>query len=274
MLSKKELMAYAIKSGIDAVGVAPAERFHSVARQKNPLSIFPEARSIILCARELPRGLFRGTEEGTLWTRAGRLIDAHYMYLLARYLEDEGGVAVPSSPMAAERWPEGVVFRTGHVAPNVYPDLNDAVIACGLGEIGYCGLAMTPQFGIRQALGMIITDLDIEVDPIYTGSLCDRSQCARCAAACPLQAIHPEEETIHTVCGVTYTMAGIDRQKCLYCPNGAFPDTTHPSALPNRLTAACGRACLAHLEDSGLLEHTYQTPFRRRQPWGLRLKDI
>ena len=274
MLSKQELLAYAKRSGIDAVGVAPAERYSDVEPQRNPLSIFPQARSIVLCAREIPRGVFRGTEEGTLWTRAGRLIEAHYMYTLARFLEDEGGVAVPSSPMAAERWPEGVVFRTGSIAPNVYPDLAYAMVACGMGEIGLCGLLLTPQFGTRQALGLIITDLEIEPDPVFTGTVCDREQCAKCVAACPLGAIELDKAANVTICGVTRQVAYVNRQKCLYCPNGAFPDTSHSEAMPNRLTAACGRACLAHLDASGKLEHRYATAFRRREPWGLDLHDI
>jgi len=274
MLSKQELLAYAKRSGIDAVGVAPAERYRDEKPQRNPLSIFPQARSIVLCAREIPRGVFRGTEEGTLWTRAGRLIEAHYMYTLARFLEDEGGVAVPSSPMAAERWPEGVVFRTGSIAPNVYPDLAYAMVACGMGEIGLCGLLLTPQFGTRQALGLIITDLEIEPDPVFTGTVCNREQCAKCVAACPLGAIELDKAANVTICGVTRQVAYVNRQKCLYCPNGAFPDTSHSEAMPNRLTAACGRACLAHLDASGKLEHRYATAFRRREPWGLDLHDI
>lgn len=274
MISKKELTALAKKSGIDAVGVAPAERYASVEAHRNPLSIFPQARSIITCAQEIPRGTFRGIEEGTLWTRPGRLIGAHYIYQLARCLEDEGGVAVPMSPMAAERWPEGVMFRGGTVEPNVYPDLEYAVVACGLGEIGYCGLILTPQFGTRQSLGMIITDLEIETDDVFSGSICDREQCARCVEACPMGALDPQKAVERTICGVTVTVAGVDKNKCRYCPNGTFPDTSHEDAMPNRLSAACGRACLAYLDESGKLEAQYQTPFRRRKAWSINLKEL
>ncbi len=274
MLSKVRLQELAQKSGIDLVAVAPAARFKDVEPHKNPLTIFPQARSIIMCAQEIPRGVFRGTEEGTLWTRAGRLIEAHYIYTLARHLEDFGKTAVPISPLAAERWPEGVVFRTGKVEPNVYPDLAYAAVACGLAEIGLCGFILTPQMGIRQALGMIITDLEIEVDQVLEPSLCDGTDCAACAQACPLDAIDLTDITEHTVCGVSFPIAAVNRQKCSYCPNGAFPDTTHADAMPNRLTAACGRACLAHLDSSDLLERKYKTSFRRREPWGIDLAEI
>jgi len=176
--------------------------------------------------------------------------------------------------MSYERWPEGVPFRGGKVEPNVYPELEYAAVACGLGEIGYCGLVLTPQYGTRQALGMIITDLEIETDPVFAGRVCDRELCAECVAGCPMGAIEPAKATERTICGRTFRIAGVNRLKCRYCPNGAFPDTTHRDAMPNRLTAACGRACLAHLDAAGILERQYKTPFRRRPPWGFDLHDL
>lgn len=80
VITKNELNAMAKNAGIDLVAVAPAERFRDCAPQFNPLSIFPEAKSIILCAQEIPRGNYCGIEEGTLWMRAGRLINAEYIY--------------------------------------------------------------------------------------------------------------------------------------------------------------------------------------------------
>ncbi|MDD5603791.1 MAG: hypothetical protein PHG48_06940, partial [Eubacteriales bacterium] len=152
MLSKARLMEYAKKSGIDVAAVAPASRFkvspEILPPQFSPLTIFPDAKTVIICAREIPRGAFRGIEEGTLWQRSSRFIEPVYMYSFARCLEDEGCIAVPSTPLAKERWPEGVKFRSGKVEPNVYPDMDFAVVACGLGEIGYCGLVITPQFGV------------------------------------------------------------------------------------------------------------------------------
>jgi len=274
MITKAKLKEYAARSGIDAFAVAPASRFEALPPQFSPLTIFPEAKSVIICAREIPRGCFRGIEEGTLWQRSSRFIEAIHMYTFARFLEDEGGIAVPSTPMAKERWPEGVKFRSGKVEPNVYPELEYAVIACGLGEIGYCGLVITPQFGIRQSLGLITTDLEIETDEVFTDHICDRENCSRCIEGCPMGAIDANKPVQHEVCGVKFTTASINRLKCRYCPNGTFPDTTHPDAMPNRLAAACSRACMAHLEESGLIQNNLKTPFRRRKAWGFDLNEL
>ncbi len=278
MLTKAKLIEYAVKSGIDAVAVAPASRFNVppevLPPQNSPLSIFPDAKSVIICAREIPRGSFRGIEEGTMWQRSSRYIEAVHMYTLARYIEDEGGTAVPSTPLAKERWPEGVKFRTGKIEPNVYPDLEYAVVACGLGEIGFCGLIITPQFGVRQSLGLITTDLEIEADEVFSGRICDREKCAECIKGCPMGALDISKATEHEICGIKFTIAAINRLKCRYCPNGAFPDTTHQEAMPNRLAAACSRACMVHLEEKELVQNNLKTPFRRRKAWGFDLNDL
>jgi|GEM_PF-71294 len=271
VIKKSELMAMAKKAGIDLVAVAPAERFKDCAPQFSPLSIFPEAKSVILCAQEIPRGTYRGIEEGTLWTRAGRLINANYMYQLCRTLEDEGGIAVPSTPLAGERWPEGDKFRGGKVEPNVYPDLEYAAVATGMGQISLTGQLITKEFGVRQALGLITTDLEIEPDELFTETLCDAS-CTDCAASCPMNAIDVEHIQEREVCGVRYKVATVDRRKCRYCPNGAFPDTTSPKAEANRNTAACTRNCLVCLENKGC--GTLKSKFRKRDAWGMDLSEL
>jgi len=273
-MTKKELREYAASIGLNMLGVAPISRFESVPQHKHPASILPEARSVIVVGSSVPRGDYRGIEDGTLWQRSSRFIEAIYMYKFARFLEDEGGIAVPSTPLAKERWPEGIKFRDGKVEPNVYPDLEYAVIACGLGEIGYCGLVITPQFGIRQSLGLIITDLEIETDEVFTGHICHRENCSKCIEGCPMDAIDASKPVQHEVCGVKYTTASVNRLKCRYCPNGTFPDTTHPDAMPNRLAAACSRACMVHLEESGLVQNNLKTPFCRRKAWGFNLDEL
>ena len=67
-----------------------------------------------------------------------------------------------------------------------------AAAAAGLGEIGYHGMFMTREFGIRQALGLLVTDMEIE--PSRSASpadICD--DCMACVKECPLGAISAEE---------------------------------------------------------------------------------
>jgi len=271
-MTKAELQMYAEKCQIDFVGIAPAERFRDLPPQFNPLSIFPEMKNVIVCVQEIPRGVFRGVEEGTLWQRASRLIIPHYIYELARYLEDEDCLAVPCSPLSQDRWPEGIKFRKSQVEPNVYPSLEYAAVAAGLGEISYSGLFMTPQFGTRQALGMLFTDLDIEADELPDFKTCCGTACKECIKACPMGAVEGEDSV--SILGKTFTVARLNKNICKLCPNGAFPDTTCETSMPNRLTAACNRACLVCLEAGDKLEKKFRTPFRRRPAWGIKFEEM
>jgi ferredoxin len=267
-ISREKLNRWTGALGLDLVGVASIEGYRDVAPQWNPLSILPKAKSIVVYAKSIPRSSFRGIEEGTLWMRVNRYLPPRPGYYLCRNFEDNGFLAVPCSPMAQERWPDGVQVKEGKPAPNVTPDIRVAAQLAGLGEIGYNGAFLTPQFGVRQALGMLFTEAEIEVDtPFTAGTLCAGESCLACVKACPAGAL----SEIPTTCRVgdqTIRVGEYANESCTFCVNGAFPDTSCAGAPPNRLAAACTRACLAHLEDDGVIETSYKAPFRRREAWG------
>ena len=63
-------------------------------------------------------------------------------------------------------------------------------VACGLGQIGWHNLLISPQFGTRQKLTTIITGAPLEPDPMCEDRLCDPLACGfQCARACPTAAI-------------------------------------------------------------------------------------
>ncbi|HOG49520.1 MAG TPA: hypothetical protein PKY10_02920 [Lentisphaeria bacterium] len=267
--SRATLNEWAAAQKLDLIGVAGPEHYAEVAPQWNPLSILPKAKSIIVFAREIPRSYFRGIEEGTLWMRVNRYLGADDGYCLCRRFEDNGFLAVPCSLLAQQRWPDGVEYKAGKPAPNVAPDIRVAAQLAGLGEIGYNGMFLTPQFGPRQALGMLLCEAKLDYDtPFLFGTICRREQCLACQTGCPAQALGPKAE----VCQVGNQTAKIgvfNNEACRFCVNGAYPDTSCATAPPNRLAAACVRACIACLEDGGIVKTRFKAPFRRRAAWGL-----
>jgi ferredoxin len=63
-----------------------------------------------------------------------------------------------------------------------------AGVACGLGEIGWSKVFIHKKFGPRLRLGTILTDAELEPDPLLEpGTLCSR--CMRCVKDCPGGAI-------------------------------------------------------------------------------------
>ncbi|HIE50574.1 MAG TPA: hypothetical protein EYP85_02340 [Armatimonadetes bacterium] len=270
-----ELRKFARQRGADLLGIASLDRFAELKPEKHPCSIFPEAKSVIVLGRRITRGTLRGVEEGTHFQAYDLFgynwLDNRFVALttfeVVEFLEDNGWEAVPLPALPPQIPPLGVPVRKGQPAPNVLLDLQDAAVRAGLGEIGYCGVLLTPQFGPRQRLQIILTDAELEPDPLFEGLLCDR--CLECVKSCPLGAMSTEGEKAINICGRQMVVASIDFNKCRNCRNGARPNAYHPAGEPDRLAALCLRSCLDHLERTAKLTTAFQQAFRKRPVWAV-----
>ena len=75
--------------------------------------------------------------------------------------------------------------------------MSSSISACGLGEIGWSKVFIHPVFGPRVRIGNILTDAELEPDPILEpGTLCKR--CMKCVKDCPGCAI-PDKGELPTV---------------------------------------------------------------------------
>ncbi|NLD87262.1 MAG: hypothetical protein GX633_03285, partial [Clostridiales bacterium] len=158
-------------------------------------------------------------------------------YDIVRLIEDEGWEACPIFPNPDVINNMGVAVEPGKPAPNVTPDFNFAAVQCGLGEIGDNGLFLSPELGPRVRFQMILTDLELPNDPPFEYHICDH--CGLCAAACPLGAFD-------------FASGTYNNALCRDCLNGGTPNRLHPRAEPDRMAAACTRACIRHLAEIGV----------------------
>ena len=106
--------------------------------------------------------------------------------------------------------------REGTVAPDLQFSFRLAAVACGLGEIGYSKMLLTPQFGPLQRLAFLFTDAELEYDEMYSGEpLCRR--CGACVRECPGACI-PDMNSGKTVtvnlAGKICEWADIDMWRC------------------------------------------------------------
>ncbi|NMB98040.1 MAG: (4Fe-4S)-binding protein, partial [Clostridiaceae bacterium] len=53
--------------GIDVIGIGSIDRYKNAPTLMNPKTYFPEAKSVIVIGMRIPRGSYRGIEEGTHW---------------------------------------------------------------------------------------------------------------------------------------------------------------------------------------------------------------
>ena len=273
-MKKGEIKAYAKNLGVDIFKVANIERFKGLPPEKHPSSIFPETKSVIIVSRRITRGTLRGVEEGTNFLNYGAFgydwLDNRFIALttfrVSEYLENKGWEAVPLPNLPPEIPPLGVAVKKGSPEPNVMLDFDDAAVRAGAGEIGYCGVLLTPEFGPRQRIQIILTDANIEPDPILQKNICLRD--SGCKGICPLGALTGEKKL--NILGKEMKVAKIDFQKCAVCKNGAMPNRYHPLGKPDRLAAICIRSCVGLLEKEGRTAGRFSAPFRKRNPWKIK----
>lgn len=314
MLTAEEVKKVARSLGADAVGIAPIERWEGAPLQMDPRQIMPDARSLIAMAFRVMRGSLRGIEQGTFFSNypAMGYGGLTYLYMplvvinLSKYIEDYGYEAIPIGHQHEWRNIDGEgnprpevsrPVRPGQAAPDVMVHLRIAGYLAGLGEIGYSKVFLTPEFGPRQRLGIVLTEAELEPDPIYDGpQLCNR--CMACVRDCPGNAISAEKTVKVTLAGHEVEWADLDCEACDIAFRGGMiaegPDAVSdymeplyghpitrspytpfyrkPRNLYNTGQAVCGgrgclRACMISLESRGVLKNKFEKPFRREKPW-------
>ena len=104
MLTAKKVKEFAKKCGADIVGIGSMDRFEGAPKEMDPRYIFPEAKAIIGFGFRIPRGYFRGIEEGTYFATYPAMgyaggINLHLaprvLQAVCCMIEDEGYEAVP-----------------------------------------------------------------------------------------------------------------------------------------------------------------------------------
>ncbi len=317
-LSSADIKRRAMELGADLAGIGNIERWQGAPRQMDPLQIMPECRSIIVMGFRVHRGTLRGIEEGTMFSNYAAMAYGGITYLrmppvmwgLADMIEDEGHEAAPIGQIDWWRSYDdaGRVWKgfsrpvaEGKAAPDVSIHTRVAAYLAGLGEFGWSKVFLTPQFGPRMRFGIVLTDLEVEPDPIYAGPpLCNR--CMACVRECPAKAISPDKSTKVVLAGHEVEYGEFDAIRCCNVfGGGEIPDDqasiknediysswlglksvrgSHtpfckkPSPVYWTGQAICGgkgcvRACMMSLEARKAVGNQFKSPFRRRKPWSV-----
>ncbi len=198
--------------------------------------------------------------------------------------------------------------REGNIPPDLFINFRVCAVACGVGEIGWSKMLLTPEFGPMQRVMFMFTDAELEPDPMYDGEpLC--KMCMKCARECPGGCIPTDRSKAITItvggkectwgdldvwrCNTYYTAAGKYYNPFVpahvFDDNADFLDSKIAMTAENEVAAAraleaytpcwvgyamakcggCIRACVSMLEKNGCLKDRFVNPLRTGKAWKL-----
>lgn len=234
-MTKQELTAavkkMAYDMGADMVGIAPVSRFDGQPHMLHPKAHLPEAKSVICFGIHHPDASVEWCgEPNPNYPEAfqiGMIPKLDTMcFRIAKMLEKEGypTIAQPCTTYWRHRKYKDVPYE--HAASFSHMA---AFVACGLGEYGWHGMVLSPEYGPRERIISIITSAELEPDPLYNGpALCD--QCKLCAKFCigknyDFEKLNDPKFIEYEIEGKKISYPNINRWRCFYGEQ-AHLDTT------------------------------------------------
>lgn len=195
--AKQQLISEAQRVGIDLTGISPAGRLEKAPSGRRPADILPAAKSVIVLAQRF----LNGPMDSRHWTSYTAVHDGNIArldtaaYYLAKYIEENfHAAAIPVPAMTPYfHWDEQAQYAAGDLSHK------HAAVAAGLGVMGKNSLLITPRYGNQINLVSIITDQELEPDPLLTEELCPPG-CRLCVDACPAEAIRGDHTVDQQAC--------------------------------------------------------------------------
>ncbi|MBE6639622.1 MAG: hypothetical protein E7616_09295 [Ruminococcaceae bacterium] len=241
-MNKKELTAAVKKMaydlGADMVGIAPVSRFDGQPHMLRPEAHLPGAKSVICFGVHHPDASVEWCGEPNpnfpAAFQIGMIPKLDTMcYRITKMLEKEGypTVGQPTTTYWRHRAYKDIPYE--HAASFSHMA---AFVACGLGEYGYHGMVLSPEYGPRERIISIITTAELEPDPLYNGpALCDR--CKLCAKNCigqnyDMDKLNTPNFIEFEIEGKKFSYLNINRWRCFFGEQ-AHLDTTKLADIVN-----------------------------------------
>ena len=222
MSLKTDIIDYAKNNGASKVGFASVQRFEGAPRGHKPNDFIPSAKTVISMGVKLPNrlvdweGLLANseiiTDEDVRW----EVESAHWYgrvgyeamntrldqlgLLLSLFLENLGHASLSFPATYASH--AGIMQKVpGYFAPFSH---RHAAVQAGIGEFGFNNLVITSEYGPRIRFMSVITEAEIEQDPLVDAAICLGEGCLACIKACGL----PNED-LHAISPVASRKDGI-----------------------------------------------------------------
>ncbi|MGQ9694310.1 MAG: hypothetical protein ACUVWV_06155 [Thermodesulfobacteriota bacterium] len=182
----EQIRSFALARGATLFGVAPLNKLSPGHCALSPSTLHGLERAISI-AFHLSNRILEDITEGPTklyffhYQRVNIFLDQLALQL-TDFIQRQGGEALPIPASQIIDW----ASQKAHISHK-----HVAVLA-GLGWIGRNNLLITPQFGARQRLVTVLTNMPLKIDQPLPWSC---GECRACLASCPAKAIkeHPQD---------------------------------------------------------------------------------
>ena len=215
MINKEEIKDLVMRFGADLFGVASRERFDDAPEGFHPCDIYSQTRSVIVFAIRIPgESLFADNPVPYTHVNALAMQKVDLMtFDISVELERAGvkTVIIPTDDPYLH-WDEKMHHGQGILS------LRHAGYLAGLGRLGRNNLLINKQYGNMIQIGALLTDLELEPDPLADYEVCP-THCRICLENCPAQAL-TGDAVIQAYCRPLSnykTTKGFVLKKCFEC---------------------------------------------------------
>ena len=208
---KDKIKNIAKENGAALVGIASRKRLSDGPPSADPEYVLKNARSVISMAVPLDKKSSRDFLNKKDWLShcAERKRVAQVLYgiydRITEFLTEKGYQSRSVDINNNYRPEKGAADVTEMTEFHPIFSHRYAAVAAGLGRLGWSGNVLTREYGALVELGTIVTDAELEPDPLLEENPCDR--CKLCTAACPVQMIGNKDVVSVTVAGITDEIA-------------------------------------------------------------------
>ena len=238
---KEKVINYAKLNGASVIGFAHVERFEKAPKGHHPNDFMPKAKTVISMGLSLPKrlvdweGLMSNAEEipneDVRWD-----VESNHWYgrvgyesvnirleqlglLLSIFLEERGYPSLSFPATYAHH--AGIMQKVpGYFAPLSH---RHAAVLSGLGEFGFNNLVITKRFGPRIRFMSVITEAELEQDPLADTPICIGEGCLACIKACgvPAEGLHAITPKAKREDGIFLDMpSDVDKPACFHKYDG------------------------------------------------------
>ncbi|MHA1145110.1 MAG: 4Fe-4S dicluster domain-containing protein [Candidatus Helarchaeota archaeon] len=194
MLTSDLVKKRAKEIGADLVGISSTEKINEKSRKGHKAEEWlPNSKSAVVFALKLLDAPLNGlpfTRSAYDWNKV--YLDEKITKIsmeLCRFFENEDFLALP------------ITFEPQLFNPVVGDiSVKDVAVEAGLGHIGLSGLLLTPEFGPRVRLGLVLTTAELTPDTPLQKKICplDINKCRKCIDACPPKAMYIKKSKVKT----------------------------------------------------------------------------